>query len=267
MLRTDIESVKIKDGVYLLKDPNGTNCYLVLGSEKAMLIDCGLGFCDMKGAVRKITDLPIVAVMTHGHVDHIGGAWQFDEIYLHKDDCRLINDIQRSYIMRKLFLKGAEGAKDTHVSFAEFCNKPKPKIIKLNGDEVFDLGSKEIKLHHTAGHTWGSIALVDEADGIVFSGDNVCDALWMMLPGTASLEEWLPGAEWLYEMSLKYDVYWGHRVPKLKSDYISQVIGWGKEILSIYKKNAKISKITQYPDRKDGIIFRTGNVHKKERYK
>lgn len=267
MLRTDIEAVNITDGVYLLKEPNGTNCYLVVGSHKAMLIDCGLGFSDMKGAVEKITRLPLTVVITHGHVDHFGGAWQFPEIYLHKDDCKLLNDIQRSYLIRKMFLKGAQGAAETKVSFAEFKNKPKPKIVKLNGDERFDLGGKLIRIRHTVGHTWGSVAVIDETDKIISSGDNVCDALWMMLPGSSSIEEWLPSAEWLYEMSKSYSVYWGHRTPKLETQYILQVINWGREILALYKTNSKFSKIRQYPERSDGIIFRTGNVRKKERYK
>ncbi len=265
MLRSDITDETIKDGVFILKEPNGTNCYLVVGSERAMLIDCGLGFSDIKSTVENLTNLPYYVVITHGHVDHFGGAWQFGKIYLHKDDCARLNDIQRSYIMRKLFLKGAQGSDTTKVSFKEFANKPKPEIIRMNGDEVFDLGSKIIRIHHTPGHTRGSVALIDETDSIIFSGDNVCDALWMMLPGATSIEEWIPSCEWLYEMSKKYSVYWGHRREKLETDYIRQVLQWGREILALYKQNSKISKIAQYPDRSDGIIFRTGNVYKKRR--
>ena len=263
MLRTDIPVELIRDGVYIIREPNGTNCYLIVGSEKAMLIDCGVGFSDIKGAVKKITDLPLVVVITHGHVDHFGGSWQFPEIYLHKDDCKRLNDIQRTYFLRKIFLKGAQGADETHVSYGEFKDKPKPKIIKLNGGETFDLGNKLIRIYHTVGHTWGSVAVTDETDGIIFSGDNVCDALWMMLPGASSIEEWLPSCEWLYEMSKSYDVYWGHRKEKLETDYIRQVMIWGREILALYPENDKISKFKQYPERSDGIIFRTGNVRRK----
>lgn len=263
MFRTDIDVEKIADGVFWLKDPNEVYCYLIVGKNEAMLIDCGLGFSDIKGAVRKLTQLPLKVVITHGHVDHFGGAWQFPQIYVHKDDCRLLNDIQRSYALRKLFLKAGNTAKDTPVSFSEFGNKPKPEIIRMNGNESFDLGDKYVTVHHTPGHTFGSVAVIDETDKIIFSGDNVCDALWLMLPGTASVEEWLSSAQWLYEMSKEYAVYWGHRSGKLESDYIKQVVIWGREILALYKKNDRISKFRQYPERSDGIIFRTGNIYKK----
>lgn len=265
MLRTDIPVELIRDGVYIIREPNGTNCYLVVGSERAMLIDCGVGFCDIKGAVRKITGLPLIVIITHGHVDHFGGYRQFEKIYLHKEDCRFINDIQRSYALRKAFLKGAQGAAETKASRNDFKGKANTEIVPLDGSEEFDLGGKIIGLHHTVGHTRGSIAVIDETDKIVFSGDNVCDALWMMLPGASSIEEWLPSCEWLYEMSKSYDIYWGHRKEKLETDYIRQIMAWGREILALYPENKKLSRIKQYPERSDGIIFRTGNVHKKER--
>ena len=65
---------KICDGVFLLDEFGGTNCYLVVGSERALLIDCGTGFADLKGTVESIIDLPLTVIATHGHCDHIGGA-------------------------------------------------------------------------------------------------------------------------------------------------------------------------------------------------
>ncbi len=263
-MRKDLPVEKIKDGIYRLNEFDGTNCYLVIGSEKAMLIDCGTGFCDLKGAVKEITDLPLIVAATHGHVDHIGGMGQFESIYIHKDDCKKINEIQQSLFMRKLFTLSNKAVIENGFS-AKDVFKPEfnTKIIKMNGSEVFRLGGKTVRVRHTPGHSLGSVAFIVDEDKIIFSGDNVCDALWMMLPGSTSIEEWLPSAQWLYEMSADYDVYWGHRTPKLQKEYIRQVIIWGKEITALYGRNAKISKITQYPKRPDGIIFRTGNIFKK----
>lgn len=263
-MRNDLPVEVIKNGIYRLNEFDGTNCYLVVGSNKALLIDCGTGFCDIKGAVEKITSLPLTVAATHGHVDHIGGAGQFEEIYIHKDDCKRINEIQRSMFMRRLFtllnkpvIEHGFSVKDVYKPMLDTA------VIEMNGNEIFDLGGKTVTVKHTPGHSRGSVSFICQEDKIVFSGDNVCDALWMMLPGATSVEEWLPSAEWLYEMSGEYDIYWGHRVPKLEKDYISQVINWGKEIMALYKSNAKVSKITQYPRQPDGIIFRTGNIFKK----
>lgn len=262
--RNDLPIERIADGVYRIDEFGTANCYLVVGEKKAMLVDCGTGFCDMRGAVRRITSLPIVVVATHGHLDHIGGKGQFEEIYIPKKDLRPINDLMYSVFMRRVFLSVNKPLKKQG-----FCLKDvkksefKTKTIPFDENTVFDLGGKIITIKETKGHTLGSVALIDETDKIVFSGDNVCDALWMMLPGNTSLEEWLPSAEWLYDMSLTHSVYWGHRIPKLESEYIAEIISWGKDVISHTKRNTLFYSVKQYPKRKDGIIYRTDKVFKK----
>lgn len=253
----------ITDNIYWINEFDGTNCYLVVGTERALLIDCGTGFCDLRGACEKITSLPITLVATHSHVDHFGGAGQFEEIYVHRDDCKAINKLQMSMLMRKVFL-GNNNAIKANGFTAKDVMKPKYKtrIIPIDEGFKFDLGNKIITVKHTPGHSRGSIALVDENDKIIFSGDNVCDALWMQVPEATSLEEWLPSAKWLYDMSREYRIFWGHRVPELSSDYIATVIKWGEEIIE-NNKNSFFPKTKQYPDQSDGIIYKTNRIHKK----
>ncbi len=251
----------LKEDIYLLDELGGTNCYLIVGSKRALLIDCGTGFADIYGTIRDITGLPISVIATHGHVDHIGGAGAFPEIYIHKDDTAFINRIQFSRPMRMIFTNASLAAKQQGARVSDVKRaKYKTKFISIDDNFTLDLGNKEISVHHTPGHSKGSIAVIDESDRFIFSGDNVCDALWMHLPGSTSLESWLPGAQWLYDMSLNYSIYWGHRKAKLESDYILQVISWAKEIMANTKKNSLIAKIKQYPDREDGIIYRTSHV-------
>ena len=51
-----------------------THCYLICGTEKAILIDTGLGVDNIKAVVDRLTDLPATAITTHVHWDHIGGT-------------------------------------------------------------------------------------------------------------------------------------------------------------------------------------------------
>ncbi|MBQ3904367.1 MAG: MBL fold metallo-hydrolase [Eubacterium sp.] len=260
-----VPTEKIGDGIYLINEFDSTNCYLVVGSEKALLIDCGTGFCNLREAAEKLTDKPIILTATHGHVDHIGGAGQFEELYLHKADCGLFNKIQTAVPVRKLFVAFSGVIKENGFSKSDVKKgKYKTKIIPFDSNFVFDLGDRKVTVHHTPGHTKGSVALIDDREKFIFSGDNVCDALWMHLPGSTSLEEWLPSAEWLYQMSGEYRVFWGHRTPELSKEYIGKVISWGKEIISRQKRNSILPKIKQYPPQEDGILYKTNKVHRKE---
>ena len=48
-----------------------THCYLLSGTEKAVLIDTGLGVANIKEIVDSLTTLPVLVVTTHVHWDHI----------------------------------------------------------------------------------------------------------------------------------------------------------------------------------------------------
>ncbi|MEI3579583.1 MAG: MBL fold metallo-hydrolase [Acutalibacteraceae bacterium] len=47
--------------------------FLIVGEEEALLIDTGLEESHVAEAVRKITNLPVRVVLTHGDHDHAGG--------------------------------------------------------------------------------------------------------------------------------------------------------------------------------------------------
>lgn len=75
---TKPEAVKINETTYQFTDGlNVANMYLLLGSEKALLIDTGNGLSDLPQAIGEITDLPLTVVNTHGHYDHIHGNYLF----------------------------------------------------------------------------------------------------------------------------------------------------------------------------------------------
>ena len=59
---------------------------LLVGEHHALLFDTGYGFDDLHGLVRRITNLPLYVVNSHGHVDHAAGNWQFGEVFIHPAD-------------------------------------------------------------------------------------------------------------------------------------------------------------------------------------
>ena len=57
-------------------------CYLLIGSEKAMLIDTAYGDGDLRAFVETITDKPVMVCNTHGHFDHTGGNALWEEAWM-----------------------------------------------------------------------------------------------------------------------------------------------------------------------------------------
>ena len=60
-----------------------THAYLLNGADRSLLIDTGLGICNIFDEVKKLTDKPVTAVATHIHWDHIGGHKYFPDFYAH----------------------------------------------------------------------------------------------------------------------------------------------------------------------------------------
>ena len=63
---------------------------MIVGTEKAMLIDTGYDYGDLKRVVKSITEKPLYIVNTHGHVDHTSANALFDEkVYIHPKNMEL----------------------------------------------------------------------------------------------------------------------------------------------------------------------------------
>ena len=69
------EIVKLTDGVYQIKyywlGIANVYAYLIVGSERALLIDTCYSITGIKKYVEQITTLPVDVVNTHGHFDHV----------------------------------------------------------------------------------------------------------------------------------------------------------------------------------------------------
>ena len=89
---------KINEKIYQFNDKMSVLSTLVIGSEYALVLDTCYGLGDLKTAIRGITNLPLIVVNSHGHMDHSCGNYQFDEIYIDEEDvelCKKHNGIHR----------------------------------------------------------------------------------------------------------------------------------------------------------------------------
>ena len=155
---------QIRPNVYLIDDAGDSTCFLVTGSEKALLVDTANGYEDLHAIVRTLTDLPVIVVNTHGHGDHIYGNVYFDEAWLHPADNALY-DMSFGYAKEQLEQHGL---------------KPCP-VKPLAVGQLFDLGGVQLEVVDLKGHTAGSIGLLDKGGRILYTGDGLNVHIWMQL--------------------------------------------------------------------------------------
>src|SRR3954447_17876971 len=73
-------------GVWVIEEPlhsERVKSYLVIGQDRAALIDTGMGVGDLRALVEARTSLPIIVLQSHAHNDHVGSAAQFDDVRIH----------------------------------------------------------------------------------------------------------------------------------------------------------------------------------------
>lgn len=144
----------------------GTNCYLVACEKtlEAIVIDPGFRADETEKVLREITERDLhlrYVVDTHGHADHMSGNSALKqatgaEILIHEDDAQLLADPSKNLSKMMGF---------TVVS-------PSADRLLREGDLV-RVGSFELEVMHTPGHTRGSISLHCTSDSIVFTGDTL----------------------------------------------------------------------------------------------
>lgn len=162
-----------------------THCYLLNGENKSLIIDTGLGICNIIDEVKKLTDNSVVAVATHIHWDHIGGHKYFPEFYAHQDELNwlkgefplTINQIKQMVADRCDLPRGYD------LNEYEFFQGNPTKILRDN--DLIDIGGRVIEVYHTPGHSPGHMCFWEKERGYIFTGDLVYkDTLFAYFPST-----------------------------------------------------------------------------------
>lgn len=154
---TTYQVTEIAKDTWVINEAGMTAMFLLKGTERALLIDTGVGMTDLKKLISWLTPLPYDVVLTHGHPDHIGGAAQFEEVYIHEKDEDSLKPINYDRIADYVELLGNMGAYDVYdCSPADIRRIQKmPKCLPLKEGMVFELGGRSIEVIETPGHTSG----------------------------------------------------------------------------------------------------------------
>lgn len=108
-----------------ITDISGTHFYLVRGDREAALLDTGVGCGSLDRFVRSLTDLPVKALITHGHVDHAMGARAFEDVWIDKEVYAKHSRTERRLVyIRGSVMPGA--APEAAAVTADMLEPPKP---------------------------------------------------------------------------------------------------------------------------------------------
>ncbi len=197
------EVIKINESTYRIED-GMVRMYLFIGSKKAALIDTGMNTPDARKTAEGITKLPLVLVNTHSDRDHVSGNASFSEFYMNIAE-------EENY--------RANGGVGT--------------IIPIKEGDVIDLGDRELYVIDIPGHTPGSVALLDERNRILVSGDSVQDGIIYMFGARRNIVDFVESLKHLKEFDGRYDdIYPMHGNFPVKPSLIDDLIDGANEIIA-----------------------------------
>ncbi|MDR0386620.1 MAG: MBL fold metallo-hydrolase [Treponema sp.] len=253
-------------------------CYLVEGNSKALLIDSLIGVGNLRAFCRELTDLPLTLVNTHGHVDHTGGNFDFDECYIHPDDISLMYEKEK---LRAEYVKNGmkKSGKRLVLLESDFTVTRPMKTLPVYDGFVFDLGERDIEVIAVSGHTAGTIVLLDRSSGIVFSGDACNVNTLLFLPHSTTIEVYRENLVRFKQFQPYFTEMWGGHglwaVPRViidealalcdeilagtddavESEYLGRPCLYGKKKDANFKRlDGKIANIAYSRDKLPGFV-------------
>ena len=133
---------------------DGDYCYLLIGDEIGIMIDCGCGCGNIREYAEKIAEKPVKYVInTHYHFDHSANNSYFDAAFMSSES---INYVTKPY------------ASFSGINFP----RDYPIVIVEDGYKI-NLGNRELEIIKFLypNHTLGSIAILDSKNKLLFTGD------------------------------------------------------------------------------------------------
>lgn len=182
------------EGVTLVEEPYAgellsANLWHVRGRDRDLVLDAGLGVVALRTALPWLFEHDPVLVLSHAHLDHMGGAHEFDDVRVHSAELDEVRAPGPSSLRtrRLLSLLGldaeAEEAADDDVLLDALPTEAydldayrlaaAPAATALHDGDVVDLGDRRFEVLHLPGHTPGSLNLLDADAGVLLTGDVV----------------------------------------------------------------------------------------------
>lgn len=155
--------------LYRLDDWFMSSCYLIIGTERALLIDTTMTHERILPLIRKLTPLPVDLALTHPHLDHMLHAYAFENVYIIAEAAA---DMQRQLEKMKQMLARTSRT-NMMPAFIDEAVTLKTVIPLCDGSTIDLGGNTVIEAKYLGGHTQMDMVFVDHRHHHVFTGDAV----------------------------------------------------------------------------------------------
>lgn len=154
--------------------------FLIVGSERALVIDAGVGVGDLRGLVAELTDRPTMLLLTHWHWDHLGNAAQFEDVRVHPaevgpDGLVAVDGLTDEFVDRpgQFLAEWQSAGKELPDGFdpETYAIDPVEPTETLTDGSTIDLGDRRLELLHTPGHSRGHLSAIERDAGVLYGGD------------------------------------------------------------------------------------------------
>lgn len=240
------EVIRLKDHLYIIRErldeietrflTKFTNLYLIIGINKALLIDTGTGLYPLKPIIKKLIGAKeLIVINTHSHFDHRGGNEEFDEIYIHESELG-----NASMIFDISFLKDSPKTRVKLFEKRNFKYNPPHTLHPLKDGHEFDLGELTVKVIHTPGHSVGSISLLTNQKEL-FTGDSAHFGS-MYLPKKRKIPTMLSSLSKLLDLFQESDdieIYPSHEDFQVKKELLELLLKGMNDIDTIWDTKVK----------------------------
>ena len=170
------QTESLRPGLTRIWDVAHTAIYLVEGSERAVLIDTGVGVGSLKAVVDGLTDKPVTVLLTHAHVDHALGTAGFDDVRVSPEDAGVYAEhcgpeVRKGYV-QSCVMQGGDAALIGSVRDGDYLEAvPFERFGALRPGDRFDLGGVSVEVLRGAGHTPGSLTMLIPQWRVLLLGD------------------------------------------------------------------------------------------------
>ncbi len=234
--QTWFEVYTVAEGVLAIYEPGQFEeviSYLIIGDERALLFDTGLGIGNLRALIDELYNGELIVLNSHSHYDHIGGNHGFTEIsgpdilYARNRQQGLPHEDVREFVGPGWIWKPTPDG----FLIDEYAIKPYAVSRDIADGEQIDLGGRVLEVLFTPGHSPDSLSLLDRSGRLLFTGDTFYPAsLYTHIAGS-DFDDYLASAERLSRLSADVDLILpGHNEPYSDTDVLLRMASAFQEI-------------------------------------